>query len=374
MADYNVLIVGAGVVGLALAAKISSCGYSVLVVEKHKSFGNEISSRNSEVIHSGIYYEKDSLKANLCLSGNKLLYQWCNKYRVPFRKTGKFIIAVNDNEHEGIERLFRKGIENGVEDLFITDVDTVLKLNPGIVCSSALFSGNSGIVDSHKLMESFISVAKEHDSDIAYGHNVIKTELKDTAYQTHIECEGETFSVSSDFFINSAGLGADTIANNSGIDIDLHKYRIQYVKGSYFKIKSDLNNIVNNLIYPVPPVNFTGLGVHITIDMAGELKLGPDVEYLDSNLQDYKVNESLIHKFYDSASRFIPKLKMSDLTPDQAGIRPKLQKKGEPVRDFEINEESNKGFPKMINLIGIESPGLTSCIAIADYVYDNFIK
>lgn len=373
MADFDIIIAGAGAVGLALAKELSAAGKSVLVVEKHPSFGNEISSRNSEVVHSGIYYEKDSLKAKLCVEGRKLLYEWCSESGVPFNKTGKYIIAVNQDEESRLFGLLKKGLDNGVEGLKIVNSNEVMAANTGIICVSALYSPESGIVDSHLLMESFISKSKEFDCQYVFNHEVIKVSQSNGSYITTLrDTTDETYEVSSDYFINSAGLGADLIAESAGIDIDRYGYRITYCKGHYFKLRTGLNSIATNLIYPVPPVNFTGLGVHITLDLSGGLKLGPDVQYLDDRVQNYNIPDSLQQKFYESAKRYIPNLSYDDLSPDQSGIRPKLQRKGELVRDFIINEESSKGLPRFINLIGIESPGLTSCLAIADYVKRSF--
>ena len=373
MADFDIIIAGAGVVGLALATELSAAGKSVLVVEKHPSFGNEISSRNSEVIHSGIYYEKDSLKAKLCVEGRKLLYKWCLESGVPFNKTGKYMIAVNRDEESRLSVLLKNGIDNGVEGLKIVNSNVVMDANTGIICVSALYSPESGIVDSHLLMESFLTKSKEFDCQYVFNHEVTKVSRSNGSYITTLkDTTGVTYEVSSDYFINSAGLGADLIAESAGIDIDRYGYRITFCKGHYFKLRTGLNGIAKNLIYPVPPVNFTGLGVHITLDLSGCLKLGPDVQYLDDREQNYNVPDSLQQKFYESAKRYIPNLSYDDLSPDQSGIRPKLQRKGEPVRDFIINEESSKGLPRFINLIGIESPGLTSCLAIAEYVKKSF--
>ncbi|MDT3740659.1 MAG: NAD(P)/FAD-dependent oxidoreductase [Candidatus Kapabacteria bacterium] len=369
MADFDIIIAGAGVVGLALAKELSAAGKFVLVVEKHPSFGNEISSRNSEVVHSGIYYEKDSLKAKLCVEGRKLLYKWCLESGVPFNKTGKYIIAVNRDEESRLYMLLKKGLDNGVEGLKIVNSNVVMDANTGINCVSALYSPESGIVDSHLLMESFLTKSKEFDCQYVFNHEVTKVSRSNGSYITTLkDTTGVTYEVSSDYFINSAGLGADLIAESAGIDIDRYGYRITYCKGHYFKLRTGLNGIAKNLIYPVPLVNFTGLGVHITLDLSGGLKLGPDVLYLDDREQNYYVPDLLQQKFYESAKRYIPNLSYDDLSPDQSGIRPKLQRKGEPVRDFIINEESSKGLPRFINLIGIESPGLTSCLAIANYV------
>ncbi len=373
MVDYDVLIVGSGVVGLAIANQLSSLGMSILLVERHSSFGKETSSRNSEVVHSGIYYEKDSLKAKLCVGGNKLLYDWCDKYDVPYSRAGKYIIALDAEQESSLYKLLKRGEDNGVEGLRIATSDEVTSKNPGVSCISALYSPNSGIVDSHELMKSFAFGATSSNCDILYNHSAVNIQFNGTNYDTKlVTSDGEEYSVSSEYIVNSAGLDADLLAESSGIDIDKNNYRITFVKGHYFKLRAGLSGIVSNLIYPVPPVNFTGLGVHITMDLAGGLKLGPDVNYLENRIQDYFVPEDLINKFFQSAKKYLPSLQIEDLSPDQAGIRPKLQKPSEPIRDFIINEESSKGLPKMINLIGIESPGLTSCIAIANYISHKY--
>jgi L-2-hydroxyglutarate oxidase LhgO len=374
MVDYDVLIVGAGVIGLGIASELSSKGMSILLVERHSSFGNETSSRNSEVIHSGIYYETSSLKAKLCVEGSKLLYDWCNKYHVPYSKTGKFIIAIEEEEEESLFRLKKNGEDNGVEGLRITSSHEVMSKNPGVTCISALYSPNSGIIDSHKLMYSFLSLATKGNCDILYNHSAVKIDKKSSHYETTLKTtDGEVYNVSTEYVINAAGLDADLLAECSGIDIDKFNYRVTYVKGHYFRLRTGLSVIASNLIYPVTPVNFTGLGVHITLDLTGGLKLGPDVNYLENRVQDYSISENFQDVFFQSAKRYLPSLRFDDLSPDQAGIRPKLQKMDQPVKDFIINEESSKGFPKLINLIGIESPGLTSCIAIAKYISNNYI-
>jgi L-2-hydroxyglutarate oxidase LhgO len=375
MTDYDIIIAGAGVVGLALASELSQKGYSILVIEKHPSFGNETSSRNSEVIHAGIYYDNNSLKAKLCVLGNSLLYDWCYENNIPYKRTGKYIIAVNKDEEFRLNDIYRNAIDNQATGLRFADGDEVVANNLGVICTKAIYSANSGIVNSHILMESFINKSTENDCQFAYNHKVKKVEFTDNIFITSVEdTDGENFTVSSKYFINSAGLGADILAENAGINIDLASYRLKYCKGHYFKIRPGLSGIANNLIYPVPPVNYAGLGVHITLDLSGNLKLGPDTLYLDSREYDYSVSEILAEKFYEAAKRYIPELKLEDISPDQSGIRPKLQGKGEPTRDFIIKDEKEFGLPGFINLIGIESPGLTSCIAIAKYVFNNFIK
>ncbi len=375
MYDYQIVIAGAGVVGLAIAMELSRSGYSVLVIERNPSFGQETSSRNSEVIHSGIYYEKNSLKARLCVEGNNLLYDWCINNDVPHKKIGKYIVALSKDEEERLTALYNKGLQNGVKGLRFASIDELIEYNSGIYCTKAIFSENTGIVDTHKLMESFIYVAIENKCEFAYNHSVKSVKKENNILKILVsDIDENAFEISSQYFINSAGLAADILAENSGIDIDKNNLRLNYCKGHYFKISSRLNNIAKNLIYPVPPVQYVGLGIHLTIDLAGNLKLGPDTVYTKSRELDYSIPEDLAQKFYQAAKRYIPQLTLQDISPDQSGIRPKLQRENEVFRDFVIQDEKANGLENFINLIGIESPGLSSSLAIAKYIKENFIK
>jgi len=366
--DYDIVIIGAGVVGLAIANELSSQKFSVLVIEKNFMFGMDQSSRNSEVIHAGIYYDSGSLKAKLCVEGRRLLYQHCDKYQVPYKKIGKYIFAVNQDEESKILKLLNKGIENGVENFYHDTLLNMKAKNPGIKAVACLYSAESGIINSHVLMESFIENLKHNDGDIVYNHEVVAIENKPSNYKVIVKINNDTYPIDSKYVINCAGLYSDQIAEMIGIDIVKEDLNIQFCKGRYYKIHSSKSGIASNLIYPIPPDNFAGLGIHLTIDMAGGLKLGPDTIYLEQNLLDYKVEEDVLEKFYLAAQSYIESIKIEDLSPDQAGIRAKLQKDGQSIRDFYIKEESERGYPNFINLIGIESPGLTSSIAISKYV------
>lgn len=366
--DYDIIIIGAGVVGLAINQELSRRGFSTLLLEKNHTFGMDQSSRNSEVIHAGIYYNKGSLKAKLCVEGRSLLYQHCEKYNVPYNKIGKYIFAVNKDDEEKMLKLLEKGISNGVENFYQDSVDNLTANNPGIKASACLFSKESGIIDSHKLMESFIENIKTNNGDIVYNHEVKALEKNSNSYKVHVRSDDSLFSVESKYLINSAGLFSDKIAEMLGISTIYEDLNIQFCKGRYFKIHSSKNYIANNLIYPVPPENFAGLGIHLTIDLAGGLKLGPDTLYLDDNIIDYKVEIDALEKFYNAAKSYIEPIQIEDISPDQSGIRAKIQKKGQAIKDFYIKEESERGLENFINLIGIESPGLTSSIAIAKYV------
>ena len=372
--DINITIIGAGVVGLAIAAKLSEKYKDIFIIEKNISFGQETSSRNSEVVHSGIYYPKGTLKAKFCVEGRKMLYSLCEKENIPYNKCGKIIVATNDEEIKELYRLQEKAKVNNVDNISILSKEQLNELEPNVAGIKALFSPSTGIIDTHSLMKHFITKSVLNGVEFSYLSNVNSiSKLKEhKGYEIKVnDPDGENFSFTSGIVINSAGLEADIIAKMVGInDPD---YKIYFCKGEYFSVNPPKNRMVSRLIYPVPLKNLTGLGVHATVDLGGGLKLGPNTIYLNRNEYDYKVDESHLIDFYNSAKKYLPFLEKHDLSPDQAGIRPKLQGPGQEYRDFIINEESDKGFPNLINLIGIESPGLTASMAIAKYV-DKIIE
>lgn len=376
MERVEVVIVGAGVVGLAVAAKLAKPSRSLYVIERHDSFGAETSSRNSEVIHAGIYYPTGSLKAKLCVEGNRLLYEICEKHNIPHKRIGKFIGATNDHEEEELQKLFKKGCNNGVKDLRFISKEELGKFEPNVKARCALYSPATGIIDTHSLMRYFEQKIMENKGEIAYGCEVVGILKVNDGYEiTTKETSGETFGFKTKIIINCAGLNSDVIAKIAGVDIEKDNYCLKYCKGQYFRVSNGKKcNLVNSLIYPVPHERITGLGVHVTKDLAGSLRLGPDVHYVDRNKFDYEVNTAQKENFLRSVLKFLPFLEENDLVPDTAGIRPKLQGENEDFRDFIINEESNKGLNGMINLVGIESPGLTSAPAIARYVEELIVR
>jgi L-2-hydroxyglutarate oxidase LhgO len=365
--DADITIIGAGVVGLAIAEKVSEEHKNVFLIEKHMSFGQETSSRNSEVIHAGIYYTKDSLKSRLCVEGKWMLYDYCRKYDVPYNNCGKLIVATSENEIPVIEGIRQTAIKNGVDDLSFLGREEIAGLEPNIFALNALFSPSTGIVDSHSLMKQYETNALNNGCQIVYGSEVTGIiKVRDGYKITLFDADKQNYSFTTKIIINSAGLTSDKISEMVGItDKNL---KIMFCKGEYFRISPPKNRLIKRLIYPVPHHNMEGIGIHVTVDMGGGVKLGPDVKYLESNIYDYKLTASKQEAFYLSAKKFLPFLEFDDLAPEMAGIRPKIQKPGEPLRDFYIMEESKRGFPGFINLIGMESPGLTSSIAIAKYV------
>jgi L-2-hydroxyglutarate oxidase LhgO len=367
--DAEITIIGAGVVGLAIAERISEEHPGVFVIEKHSTFGQEISSRNSEVIHAGIYYTKDSLKARLCLEGKRLLYDYCMEYDIPYKKCGKLIVATSEEEISVIEGIRQTAIGNGVDDLEVLNREQIAELEPNIFALNALFSPSTGIIDSHSLMKRYETNAINNGCQIVYGSEVTGIKRIANGYEiTLLDSDKMKYSFTSGIVVNSAGLTSDKVSEMAGIHDD--SLKILFCKGEYFRVNPPKNHLISRLIYPVPIHNMEGIGIHVTIDMGGGVKLGPDVKYLESNVYDYTVTASKQIEFFNSAKKFLPFLRYEDLVPEMAGIRPKIQKPGEPLRDYYIMEEGKRGFPGFVNLIGMESPALTSSIAIAKYVDD----
>lgn len=370
--DYQILIVGAGAVGLAVAKQLSESGYSCLIIEENTSFGMETSSRNSEVIHAGIYYPANSLKSKLCLRGNLMLYDYCKHKGIPHKRIGKYIIASSEEELSKLNRIYANAQSIGVPGLSLLSAEEMNKLEANIICTGAMLSESTGIIDSHALMQSLYDDASSTGADFAFNHSFLSAEQNGDLFTANIKCGEDIFSVTCNYIINCAGLRSDKVAEAMGIDIDKYKLRLNYTKGCYFRIRG-YKDIAKRLVYPVPPVHKRSLGIHLTIELSGENKLGPDAEYIDRNDYSYEVPAEYIDKFHSAASKYIRNLSIEQLRPDQSGIRPKLQKPGEDFRDFYIEEESSKGLANFINLVGIESPGLTSCLAIAEYV-QQYIK
>jgi L-2-hydroxyglutarate oxidase LhgO len=367
--DADITVIGAGVVGLAIAEKLSGRFNNLFLIEKHTTFGQETSSRNSEVIHAGIYYPEGSLKARLCVEGKELLYDYCRKYEVPFNRCGKLIVATTEEEISVIDAIRGTAIKNGVVDLVEMDRMEIAELEPSVFALKALYSPSTGVIDTHSLMKRYETNTLNNGGQIVYGCEVTGIRKIGDGYKIRLlDADNKDYIFTSRIVINSAGLTSDMVSRMLGMDDE--NLRIQFCKGEYFRLNPPKNKLVNRLIYPVPLHNLAGIGIHVTIDTAGGVKLGPDVTYLNSNTYDYRVDPAKQEAFFLSARKFLPFLDYDDLTPDMAGIRPKIQKPGDPVRDFYISEESSRGFPGFINLIGIESPGLTASLTIAGHVLD----
>ncbi|MBF0465635.1 MAG: NAD(P)/FAD-dependent oxidoreductase [Nitrospirae bacterium] len=360
MDSVKITIIGSGVIGLSIAAELSKYHADILLVERHGKQGQETSSRSSEVIHSGIYYKNNSLKAKLCVEGAALLYEYCEKNSVAHLKTGKLIVAVTKEEREDLESLFKHGTdENGVKNLRLIDAAEAAKIDPCIKAAAAIHSPDTGIVDSHSLMSRLSTEAAAKGVVFSFNTEINFIEKK-TPGGYILGVKDSDYRFFSHIVINASGLSSDRVASMAGIDVDEAGYRLSYCKGSYFTY-SGTPPPCRMLVYPLPERQLKGLGIHATVDMAGRLRFGPDTEDVDEI--DYRVDAGKGQMFFESASKYIKNLKRDALAADMAGVRPKL--KG---GDFIITHEHLRGLEGFINLIGIESPGLTACISIARMV------
>ncbi len=359
------LIIGAGIIGLSIAKTLSDGNKNVVIVEQEDSFGRHTSSRNSEVIHSGIYYPKFSLKSLLCVKGNALLYDYLKKEKVPFKKCGKFIIASSESEKEGINRLFENGTSNGVPGLQVITGDEIKKKMPYIKARYGIWVPSTGILDIHALMINLKQKIIENDAIIAFNTKVTNIVKKHTGYEITFH---DGYKILSDVVVNAAGLFSDHIAKLVGMDIDNNYYKLSYCKGEYYR--TNVIKSVPNLVYPLPPSNLDSLGIHTRLFLDGSLGFGPNAYYVD-NL-DYSINEKYKQLFFESISKYID-ISEEDIYPSDTGIRPRLKDGKKHNYDFIIKNERENGFPNFINLIGIESPGLSCCLSIAEYVKEIVI-
>ena len=366
MEKVNIAIIGAGVVGLAVASYVSKKNKNVLLIERHESFGQETSSRNSEVIHASVYYPQNYLKGRLCLKGNEMMYDICMKNNIPHSNTGKLIVAVNEEEEAMLPELLELAKDNGAKGVRIVSHDEIKKLEPNVQATAAVYCSSSGVVDSHSLMKYFETTAKENGVDFAYGVEVRTIDKNSDGYIVGVrDTDGRDYEFSTRVLINSAGLESGNIAQLAGIDIDKAGYRINYHKGIYFRVMHGFERFPRMLIYPVPPESGS-VGIHTCPDLGGGMRLGPHFFWTDEI--DYTVDETHLDLFYQTAKQYLHFLKIEDLQPDMAGIMSAIQKPGENMKDFVIKHEIDKGLPELINLIGIESPGLTSAPAIGEMV------
>ena len=358
MTDTDVIVVGAGVVGLAVARECAIQGLSVILLEQALQIGTEISSRNSEVIHSGIYYPTGSLKARLCVEGRNLLYHYLDTHNLPHREVGKLIVATDEEELEGVGRLLRQGEINGCDDLRMIDGPTVRSLEPMLSSVGALLSPSTGILDSHSYMLALQGDAEDHGAAIAFktpflsaraakGHFIVKAGGSEPA------------ELKTRFLINAGALHASGIARaieglNPAFVPETH-----FAKGNYFRLVG--RTPFSRLIYPAPQTH--GLGIHLTLDMAGAARFGPDVQWIENI--DYTIDETRLPAFETAIRRYWPALPDGVLVPGYTGIRPKISGPHDPAPDFRIDGPTVHGLEGLINLFGIESPGLTSSLAIA---------
>jgi L-2-hydroxyglutarate oxidase LhgO len=367
MEKIDVAIIGAGVIGLAVAAEIARQDRDIFIIERHSSFGQEASSRNSEVIHAGLYYPKDSLKARACLEGNRLLYEICRKYGIPHKRIGKLILATQPSELAELEALAARARENGAEDVEIIGPAQITRLQPHLQATAALYSPSTGIIDSHRLMRHFVIELESKGASIAYSTEVIGIDRLAAGYRISVrQPDGQPFSFLSRVVVNSAGLNSDTLSAMAGIYDQ--SYIIHPCKGDYFRLSASRSRLINRLIYPLPEAKDAGLGIHATPELGGGVRVGPDAQYIDKGKIDYSIDGKKKRQFYRQIRRLLPFVEEEDLFADTSGIRAKLAGPQEGFRDFVICHEANRGFEGFVNLVGIESPGLTASPAIARLV------
>ena len=342
----DVAVIGGGVVGLATAMRLAEAGMRVVLLERHDSFGREASSRNSEVIHAGIYYPPAFQKVGLCVEGNRATYAWCEAHRVPHRRTGKFVVATSEGERDYLVGLLARSHENGVTGTRWAEPGELAKAEPEVRALDALWSPSSGIVDSHVLMGSFAAAASDRDAVLAFGHEYVGMERHGAEYRVRYRNpDGDHESVVVARVVNAAGLSADLVAETAGLDVDAIGYRLCFVRGCYFRLADRWTGRFAHLVYPVPHEGLSGLGVHVTLDLAGGVRLGPDVERLEHRRQEYSVDPARAVQFASAAGRYLPHVTLADLRPDQAGIRARriVPEGGAP--DFIIAEETARGLP-----------------------------
>ena len=362
--QLDCVVIGAGVVGLAIARAMALKGRDVVVLEATGSIGSETSSRNSEVIHAGIYYPEGSLKARFCVEGRQLLYAYCASRGIGHQRCGKLIVATSQAQAAALASVMAKGLANGVDGLTLLTRAEARRMEPALECIAAVLSPDTGIVDSHALM-----LAMQGDLENAGGAVVLRSPVVGATFHSHgitLDMQDST-RVRAQTVINAAGLHAPALARCfQGLD-ERHIPRAWFAKGNYFTLAG--RSPFSRLIYPVPEPDshLAGLGVHLTIDLGGQAKFGPDVQWVDSP-DDLLVDASRGAAFYAEVRRYWPALKDGALTPGYAGIRPKISAPGAPASDFMIQGPADHGVDGLVNLFGIESPGLTSSLAIGRYV------
>ena len=359
MEELEAVVVGAGLVGLAVARALAMSGREVVILEAEDAIGTHTSSRNSEVIHAGIYYPKGSLKASSCVSGKALLYDYCESHGVPHRRCGKLIVATDQSQLEELSSIKAKAHANGVTDVDFISKEQALAWEPELRCVAALHSPSTGIIDSHALMLAYLGDAEARGAMLALKSRLSKVFVHADGFELHVD---GSEPIKARILINSAGLRAPSVAKS----VEGHRAELVprelYAKGNYYSLNKKAP--FSRLIYPVPEPG--GLGVHVTLDLAGQARFGPDVEWVERIA--YDVDPKRAERFYAAIRRYWPGLPDGALLPGYSGIRPKISGPGEPAPDFQIQGPREHGIPGLVHLFGIESPGLTASLALAEMV------
>ena len=361
MDEVECVVVGAGVIGLAVARALALAGYEVLVLERAYTIGFETSSRNSEVIHGGLYYPVGSLKARSCVAGRQRLYAYCREHGIPHARIGKLIVATSDAEITGLEKIANTARGNGVDDLEWLDQSQARRIEPALHCVAALLSPSTGIIDSHALMLAYQAEAEAAGAMVVLRTPVLSGEVRNEGFELAIGGDEPT-AIRCRFLVNAAGLYAPSLAHAIGGVPPETIPPAYFCRGVYFTLSGRAP--FGRLIYPVPVAG--GLGVHITLDLAGQARFGPDVEWISS--VDYTVNPRRGEVFYAAVRTYWPELRDGSLQPGYAGIRPKINGPADPAADFVVQGPELHGVPGLVNMYGIESPGLSASLALADEV------
>jgi L-2-hydroxyglutarate oxidase LhgO len=364
MDAVDAVVIGAGVVGLAIARALALRGREVLILEAAEHFGTETSSRNSEVIHAGIYYPRGSLKAHLCVEGRSLLYDFCDAYGVPYRRCGKLIVATSEAQLAELNKLQQAALANGVALEFFTRAQA-LALEPQLSCEGALYSATTGIIDSHSYMLALLGQAESRGATLITDSRVTYLQLEPDGIQLGINDEAP--SLKANTLINSAGLQAPHVARlmaASGFPATFIPTPY-FAKGNYFTLSG--RSPFERLVYPIPEAG--GLGVHLTLDLAGRARFGPDVQWVERC--EYAVEPQRAQLFYAAIRTYWPELADGALQPGYAGIRPKITGPNEAAADFRVDGPETHGVTGVVNLYGIESPGLTASLALAELVAER---
>ena len=370
MDRVDCVVIGAGVIGLAIAREMALQGRETILLERESAFGTISSARNSEVIHAGIYYPKDSLKAKLCVEGNRMLYEYCRTHHVATQPYGKLIVASDETQLDDLQAILYKAQQNQVPEIKMLTGEQARVMEPELRCSAAVLSSTTGIVDSHGLMLSLLGGFEDAGGMIAYQSPLLSAKPVGVSAQDGFELEiggADAMKIQTKLLINCAGMSAPAIAKKIEGLPQAQIPKAYFAKGNYFSLSG--KSPFKHLIYPIPEPG--GLGVHLTLDMGGQAKFGPDVEWLEideENQIDYTVNPKRGEGFYEAVRKYWPGLKDHALQPDYSGVRAKIVPPNAPAGDFCFNTPQDHGLEGLFNLYGFESPGLTSSLAIAQYL------
>jgi len=364
--EIDAVVIGAGAVGLACARELARAGHETVVLERHGAIGTEISARNSEVIHAGIYYPKDSLKARLCIEGREMLYGYLESHKLPYRKCGKLIVATEEAQLGELQAIATRAKANGVDDIRQLTKAEVCAMEPALRAEAAILSPSTGILDAHSYMLSLQGEFEDRGGMIAFRSTVTRVTREGDDFLVHVE-GAEPMALRTRTIINAGGLRAPALAARiEGLDA-AHVPVPHFAKGNYFSLTGRAP--FSHLIYPVPEA--AGLGVHLTLDLGNQARFGPDVEWIEvaeGSEPDYAVKPERGERFYAAVRRYWPELKDGALAPAYSGVRPKVNAPDEAAADFMISGPGEHGVPGLVNLFGIESPGLTASLAIAEMV------